>query len=61
VPVPSFWNAPPPEITPENVNVSEWLMANSAPVLTATSPRIEPVAPPLPSISAPALIVVPPL
>ena len=52
-------NAPVPEMTPPKVKVSDRLMAKIP--LSTTSPRIEPLAPPLPSCSAPPLMMVPPV
>src|SRR6266508_3618091 len=58
VPAPFCWNAPLPEVTPPNVNVSERLTAKVP--LFVTLPTIDPLAPPLPSCRLPAVIVVPP-
>jgi hypothetical protein len=59
VPAPFCWNAPLPEITPPNVNVSERLMAKVP--LFVTLPTIDPFAPPSPSCKVPPVIVVPPV
>jgi hypothetical protein len=59
VPGPIRLTDPEPEIFPANVAASERL--NASPALLVTSPTIEPVAPPLPSCSVPAEIVVPPV
>jgi len=59
VPGPICANAPLPEMTPPNGNVSERLMAKMP--LFVTSPTIDPLAPPLPSCKVPPLMVVPPL
>jgi hypothetical protein len=59
VPPPIWLTAPVPEIVPGNVTVSLRLKAR-APLL-ATLPTMPPEAPPSPSCSVPALIVVPPL
>jgi hypothetical protein len=58
VPAPACVTLPLPEMAPPNVALSERLKT-SAPLL-ATSPMIEPPAPPLPSCSVPAVMVVPP-
>ena len=59
VPGPACTKPPVPEMALPNVNVSERLMAK-VPLVT-TSPAIDPLAPPLPSCSVPALMVVPPV
>ena len=59
VPEPICANAPLPEITPPNVNVSERLIAKTP--LSTTLPAIDPLAPPLPSCNVPPVMVVPPL
>jgi hypothetical protein len=58
VPGPICANAPLPEMTPPNVNVSERLIANVP--LSTRLPAIEPLAPPLPSCRVPPVMVVPP-
>src|SRR2546421_373351 len=59
VPVPSCVTAPLPEMLPPKVNVSERLKLRTP--LLKTLPRIDPEAPPLPSCSTPAVIVVSPV
>ena len=56
---PLLVSAPLPLITPSNVTVSLRLKLSVA--LSTTSPSIEPVVPPLPICSVPALTVVPPV
>jgi hypothetical protein len=58
-PVPFCCNAPVPEITLPNTNMSDRLIANVP--LLSTSPTIEPTVPPSPSCRVPAAIVVPPV
>jgi hypothetical protein len=58
VPLPICTNAPVPEMTLPKVNVSARLIAKMA--LSTTLPASEPEVPPLPSTSAPALMVVVP-
>ena len=59
VPVPICATPPVPEIVPAKVTVSERLKARSP--LSRTSPTMLPTAPPSPSCSVPAVIVVPPV
>ena len=56
--VPSLTIEPEPLTTPENVPLLE---SNTSVALSVTLPVIEPVAPPLPIWSVPAVIVVPPV
>jgi hypothetical protein len=59
VPLPIWLTDPAPEMTPSKVSASERLKASAA--LLVTLPMMEPLVPPLPSCSVPALIVVPPV
>ena len=59
MPVPAWVSEPVPVMTPAKVMLSERLKASTP--LSVTLPAIEPVVPPLPTCSVPALIVVPPV